>query len=69
MNKESINTDLDKALSELPPEIRAKLNTFKTKLMQITYKTGISEKEFKLKTKRLEEDFKIDIQNGFKDNK
>ena len=69
MNKESINTDLDKALSELPPEIRAKLNTFKNKLMKITYQDGISEEEFKLKTKRLEEDFKIDIKNGFKDNK
>ena len=70
MNRESIDKDLSRIISEFPdPAIRAKLNNLKHKTMAITYKEGITEEEFNIQTTRLHEDFTIDLKNGTKSSK
>lgn len=70
MTRDNINKDLEKAISHLPPEMRARLNTFKNELMEITYQDGISEEEFNLRTKHLQEAFNLDIKkDGAKSSK
>lgn len=70
MTRDSINNDIEKAIAHLPPEMRARLNTFKNELMEITYQDGISEEEFNLRTKHLQEAFNLDIKkDGAKSSK